>query len=427
MRAPGTAGPHPSYVYTESSRFDPEAWTHAGERFPEGAALRLVAGGNKRALVAGFFATADAEVSFDGRRVLFAGKQRREEGWQIWEAPLEGGPPRQITRFEEDCIRPLYLPEDRVVYARKRAGAFQLEALALAGGAPLLLTYAPGDYLPCQVLRDGRILFEGPHPIGSSGPTELYTVYSDGSGVEAVRCDHGRMRRDGRQVASGDLVFVTGKGFGSFTPARARQIDLRSPEGELSGPIAELEPGRWLISWKPRAGGSFALYEWAPSGASQPVPVAAWPAGALQPVLVQPRNIPRRHPSALHDREGANLLCLNSYESPIPIGAGSVASMKLYSQSAAGKTVLLGQAKVEDDGSFYAHVPAGRPLRIELADRSGRVLAAEKGWFWMRRGEQRVCVGCHAGPERSPENAVPKALLHSTIPVDLTKSSGGKP
>ena len=37
----------------------------------------------------------------------------------------------------------------------------------------------------------------------------------------------------------------------------------------------------------------------------------------------------------------------------------------------------------------------------------------------MRKGEQRICVGCHAGPERSPENAVPAVLVKTTTPVRL--------
>jgi hypothetical protein len=30
-------------------------------------------------------------------------------------------------------------------------------------------------------------------------------------------------------------------------------------------------------------------------------------------------------------------------------------------------------------------------------------------------------VGCHAGPERSPENAVPQVLVKSIKPVVMTK------
>ena len=49
------------------------------------------------------------------------------------------------------------------------------------------------------------------------------------------------------------------------------------------------------------------------------------------------------------------------------------------------------------------------------------------GKWWPRKiagsgpgpGEQRVCVGCHAGPERSPENAAPQILQRSTKPAAL--------
>jgi hypothetical protein len=38
-------------------------------------------------------------------------------------------------------------------------------------------------------------------------------------------------------------------------------------------------------------------------------------------------------------------------------------------------------------------------------------------------GEQRICVGCHVGPERASENRVPAVLLRTTTPVDLTGSA----
>ncbi len=64
-------------------------------------------------------------------------------------------------------------------------------------------------------------------------------------------------------------------------------------------------------------------------------------------------------------------------------------------------------------------VPGDRPLQFELVDSAGKTVQREQGWYWARRGEQRICVGCHAGPERAPENAVPAVLLKSTEPVAL--------
>ena len=89
----------------------------------------------------------------------------------------------------------------------------------------------------------------------------------------------------------------------------------------------------------------------------------------------------------------------------------------------AGATRLLGTAPIEPDGSFFVQVPHDRPLQIELLDAEGKTLKRESGFFWMRRGEQRGCVGCHAGPETAPENAVPMILLKSTTPADMTAST----
>ena len=96
-----------------------------------------------------------------------------------------------------------------------------------------------------------------------------------------------------------------------------------------------------------------------------------------------------------------------------------VRAVRAYTQGADGRPVLLGQTEVENDGSFYIQVPADRPLRIELADASGQTVRAEQGWFWMRPSEQRVCVGCHAGPERAPENKTPDILLKTIVPVKM--------
>ena len=58
-------------------------------------------------------------------------------------------------------------------------------------------------------------------------------------------------------------------------------------------------------------------------------------------------------------------------------------------------------------------------IRFSLVDDNDKVLRQEHGWFWIRRGEQRICVGCHTGPERAAENNVPAVLLRSTTPMDL--------
>jgi hypothetical protein len=405
------ASPAP-FLYTDAPRYE----SAGGERFPAGAAIQVVENGRTRPLAPGMAASADPSISFDGRRVLFSGKAKARDPWQIWEAPLAGGAPRRITTFAEDTITPFYLAPEWIVCARRTPAGFQIEALPIGGNYSTRLTYAPGDHLVNGVLRDGRILFEAPHP-GSTG-RDIYTVYPDGSGVESYRCDHARDRHAAMETASGDIVFESEGRLARFTSARATGVDLPAVPGRIAGPIAEATSGEWLASLRSPGSQRYEIVRWRP-GAGEPQRVAAGANQAVQPVAVRPHAVPKRHPSALGDREGANLLCLNVYTSRGPIPARRVAQVRVWAMDDGGKPAALGTANVESDGSFYVQTPADRAIRFELLDRAGKTVASEKAWFWARRGEQRVCTGCHAGPERAPENAVPATLLRSTEPARM--------
>jgi Hydrazine synthase alpha subunit middle domain len=401
----------PGYVFTSARRFEPQVWMEGRERFPAGAALVLVSGPDRRTLFPDFFASADAAISSDGRQVLFAGKRTASAHWQIWEAPLAGGTPHALTPADADCIRPVYLPDGRAVYTRLRAMGSELEAIPLAGGPTARLSFAPGWYLTADVLRDGRILFE------TAG--ELFTVYPDGTGVEALRCDHGPTRGGARQISSGDVVFTAGARLARFTSTLAGQVEIPQPALDFLGPVAEIAPDSWIVALRRRPSATFGLFLWTP-GSRKPIELEV-PAGgnAVEPAIVAPRTPPPQFPSALvPTRTAGNLLCLNARAGKQPISA-AVRAVRAYTQAAGGAPSLLGQAPVERDGSFYIQVPADRPLRLELLDEKGAVVRAERNWFWMRPSEQRVCVGCHAGPERAPENKVPEVLLRTIVPEKL--------
>ena len=411
----------PSFLYTAAREYDSLAWMHGAERFRSGATIFVSDAKSRHPLVPAFAASADPAVSFDGQRVLFSGKRKAEDPWQIWEIALAGGEPRRVTSNADDCIRPFYLPADRIVYARRAAGRFVIEAADLAGGKPLALTYGPANYLPTDVLRDGRILFEAGYPLGGDSTSEIYTVYSDGSGVESYRCDHGAAHHQGRQVGAG-IVFTSGAGLARFTSARAKEIRIAAPAGEYAGDVAETSAGDWLVSWRSNPNATFQLMTWTPGTESLRPVVTEQNANVIEPALIAALTPPNRHPSGLHDWPNANLLCLNAYTSKYAFAAGSIHSVRLYTRNALGDAALLGTATVERDGSFFVQVPTEQPLQIELLDGAGKTLKRESGFFWMRRGEQRACVGCHAGPETAPENAVPMILLRSTTPADMTGS-----
>jgi hypothetical protein len=440
--------PTADIVVTAAPAYEPlAALRGAGqsyERFPKGAQLLLIHQGKATPLVPEFAASADANVSFDGKTVLFAGKQGVRDPWQIWELTIGTHELRKLIAGPADAIRPFYLPAGRLVYALHTARGFELQAAGQSSSNPLAaidskagetvarLTYLPASAIPADVLADGRILFEAGFPLGVGSTPELFLVYSDGSGVESYRCDHGQGRYEGKQLATGDVVFTHGNSLARFTSPLAHEAPVAAPHAEYAGAIAETPTGAWLVSARTAATAHYALKLWQPAGTSQPGLSSPSGAAALQtilaesgqdlvePVLVEPRNRPKQHPSGLHDWSYANLLALDARLSRAGDLRQTPATVRLETMDAEGRTVVTGTAPVEKDGSFFVQTPADQPIRFALLDQKGAVVRQEHGWFWIRSGEQRICVGCHTGPERASENHVPAVLLRTTTPADLT-------
>lgn len=424
------ADPEVDFIVTAAPEYVPLAELHGRERFPRGAQLLLVHGSQAQPLVSGFAATADASVSFDASTVLFAGKKTANDPWQIWELTFKSGWVREVISTGADAERPFYLPGGRMIWAQRTLHGFQIQTARdgdlhpevlnpTAGPGVLPLSYTRTNAFPTAVLADGRILFESGYPLGEGALPEIYLMYADGSGVESYRCDHGRARWGASQLSSGDVVFTHGASLSRFTSALAHESSVAAPPAEYAGGIVETASGAWLVSARKPGETHYAIYSWK-SGTSSLQTVRAQRGNNLvDAVLVAPRTPPRRFPSGLHPWNYANLLALDSrisLEGPLQRPA---ASIRLETLNANGQVNVNSSAPIALDGSFFVKVPADQPIRFALLDRNGAVLRREHGWFWIREGEQRICVGCHAGPARSPENRVPEVLLHTTTPVDL--------
>lgn len=407
-------------ILTAAPAYDSLAALRGGERFPQGAQLMVLRNEQMRPLAPGLAASADASVSFDGKTVLFAGKKSAGDRWGIWEVAAEGGTPQLVVAGKTDLIRPLWMPDGRMVYARRAADGFALEAAGLDGSGVLRLTYLPGNFVPDDVLRDGRVLFESGFPLGAGATPEMFLVYADGSGVESVRCDHGAAREHGRQKLSGDIVFTHGARLARFTSALAEEAKVVAPAGDYAGDIAEMPDGRWLLAVRRPGEKHGALAAWKPGSATMTTMARDTERDLVEPVVMAPRAVPNRHPSALHEWTYGNLLALDARQSRSGALEAAPAMVRAETIGADGQVIALGTAPVEKDGSFFVQARGDRPLRFILLDAAGHPLREEHGWFWVRSGEQRICVGCHTGPERAPENRVPLVLLRTTTPVDLT-------
>ena len=164
-------------------------------------------------------------------------------------------------------------------------------------------------------MRDGRVLFEAAFPTAIPMAREISTPYTPTVPAwKRRRCDHGPDRHSAAELATGDLVFQTVAGLARFTSARAGQIELALAERTVCRAGGGTGNGR-MAGRLPRGGrrtrtGSAAFRR---ASGAQPVKIVG--PNAFQPVPVRIRPVPPYHPSSLGNREGANLLCLNSYVS----------------------------------------------------------------------------------------------------------------
>ena len=162
-------------------------------RFPQGSKLIRVAPSalSPRNLTADFFAAADPHTSFDGLRVLFAGKKAADLTWQVWEMNIDGSGARQITHCPDDCLQPAYLPRSEIAYTATQheqpsgsptgslAAVIPLRAASpaelgarsqiwvckLDGSDARQITFGPGDFQVETVLKNGVILATARSPL----------------------------------------------------------------------------------------------------------------------------------------------------------------------------------------------------------------------------------------------------------------------
>ena len=440
--------------------------------YGDGGRLMLLArDGSSRVLTPQFASAADPAVSFDGKRILFAGKMSAAAHWDIYEMNADGSGVRQITHELGDCRAPIYQPPifylddpgpmPQIAFVSDAPAEFAEYGAApatavystrLDGSGVRRLTYNPSGAFDPAMLPDGRMLFSGGerHDLshGLRGRIELLATNIDGTDYATFSGDQGRRIKHMACVTAKRLVlFVDASAVAWDGAGPLGVIDLRRnlhsyrrlalPPAYLYHSPSPLPEGAVLVSRRPaNGGGSHGIYRLDPETGRLDLVFDSPDMHDIQAQAVVPRAVPDGRSSVVDEEQAwAKLYCLNVYETDLSSRLwpkGSVKRIRLLEglprTAADGATIdslspllrkrFLGEIDADEDGSFHAQIPANLPVQIQALDANGMALRSS-AWIWAKNKEQRGCIGCHEDGERTPENVMASALTRPAANLTL--------
>ncbi len=309
---------------------------------------------------------ADPRSSFDGTHLLFAARSQQQSDWQIYESDADGTNARPITHCAGDCTQAEYLPGGRIVYTERGAGS-------VWGSSTVMVARLDGS--------DAHAITFGP------------------GDFQVVRVLH-----------NGRILLVAN--------APLTEAGLQHPQ-------------QALYQMRPDGSGLYRLPQTVAQQMQKEQSPAPVPLPGIFPQRYAPRPVPLLYPSILHlQSKTGRMLCLNAYptlDAPNGKFVTVIAQVRVLTLGKDGRERILGNAPVEQDGSFYLTVPADTPVRFALLAKNGAVIHEQKSWIWARAGEDRGCAGCHENPALAPENHWPLALKRFDTPTPLGTAAGMVP
>ncbi|HXI02310.1 MAG TPA: hypothetical protein VNI57_03960, partial [Candidatus Saccharimonadales bacterium] len=438
----------------------------------DGARIVLVAPGAAPVdLTADFHSAADPEISFDGKKMLFAAQPRAGDPWDIFEMDLADHAARRITGDLGDCRRPVYLgsfytidsPEPWYQVAFVSTGAGELDeqggdpsgslyTVHLDGTEVHRITFNPSSELAPSILPDGRLIFSSWQrstlEYGLKGRISLFAAQTDGLDYAIFSGDEGpRIKYMPAVTTDRKVVFVEGDGLPWDGAGRLGLVTLRRNlhshariETRLGGLFVSpsaLPGGKILVSRRPADGtGTHAVYRLDPETGAAELIFDDPERHDIQARLVSARPMPDGRSSVVSEKfDTGQFYALDVYESDlgdrwvapgtplrlrvlegIPLRAGAEPQPHEGSPPLLQRR-FLGDVPVEADGSFNVKLPVGLPVQLQLVDSHGLALRS-CGWIWLRNRETRGCIGCHESGEMTPENRFVEAVANPA--VDLT-------
>jgi len=442
------------------------------DAYGEGARLvRVQPDGTTENLTPNFHSACDPDVSFDGCRLLFAGKRVASDVWNIYELTLAAREIRQITKDQGDCRQGCYQSSfyqitsddawQQITFVQidpdgrnddGSPGVSALYSCKLDGSLARRSTYNLSSDFDPTIVWDGRVLFASWQRCtlehGPSGRVSLLDANAEGTDMAPMVVEAGRRIKHMPCTTPSELaIFVEadriawdGAGqLGAVTLRRPLHTyrSLTNPADGLFHSPSPLPDSTILVSRRPSHGaGTHAVVRFDP-GSNRVEHVFDDPAfHDIQAKLLAPRPVPDGRSSPIVDGDPiGRIYCLDVYNSGRDqanrLPRGSVKQVRVLEGVSrthsdpsgvdvpadgvqlAGRRIL-GEVPVESDGSFQLEVPPDMPLQLQVLDENGLALKSCV-WTWTRPHFNQGCVGCHEDPELTPENRVVDAVTQPAI------------
>jgi hypothetical protein len=392
--------------------------------------------GRYKVISKGFYSAGSPYISWDGKTVLFVGKEKRNSTWQIYASTVSGTVPTKLTDLPGGAMSPAVIFDGSIVFCSpvpklNLSGANAQSAIykRSVNGQISRLTFAPKTVYDLTVLRDGRILYvsESGLPDGPS-PRSLYTINSDGTEVLkfALENDGAPYVRKPRELEEKRIGFLASES-AAENMVRAECVNTARPfqsRGALfrfsNMNCSSVELGRngsilvclmnYGLSGRTMSG-SFGVYEIKPEAVEPGAPLYDDPKwNDIEAVFALPLQRPQgRMSSVVMDKKSGNILCIDANFHREKGEKPSAVKVNVLTVSNGGAIETIGWSEVEKDGSFLLEIPADVPIGFETLDSNGSVIYRLAPVIWVRPGENRSCIGCHEPYNRSPKNYRPIA------------------
>jgi len=413
---------------------------------------------------------ADCEVSWDGRKIVFARRGgKTDPWWHIYEIHADGSHLRQLTQGSFHDVGPVYLPNGHILFSSSRIG-FRDEYHGYPATG-LTTMHPDGSHIRCiglnlgrdnepSIMQDGRILFSRLELFYSRLKTEItvHAVFPDGTqdmtlyGPERrafwrqvsiqsgekwwgeVAPRHRVLRLTQPQdLGNGRIVCATTAGLTVIGPGKLQETVIRAQHDMAVTSPFPLDDTRILCAATPRlferdqvdlglyitdinTGQMQLLYNDPCSADFEARPIRSRP---------RPLHLAQQAPDqgytgrffchSVHTSRDKRVTEMGRFVRVIE-GLPAMARHhthrsnkgEAWKNHTGTQGRILGTVPLRADGSFYVEVPADRFLHMQVLDADRRVVGNQQIWMYARPGETRSCVGCH---EKSDTTAGPQGFV----------------